>query len=66
MYTKSAERFCVNAPKRSHTSLKKILKYISCYMKRGPIASDLIFVYHGTMVMFEYLNIMIKRRRQTR
>jgi hypothetical protein len=53
-YTKNAEGFYVNAPKRSHTSLKKILEYISRYMKRGPIALDRILVYDGAMVMFQY------------
>ena len=53
-YTKNAEGFYVHAPKRSRTSLKKILEYISRYMKRGPIALNRILLYDGEMVMFQY------------
>lgn len=52
-YTKNAEGFYVTDPnKRSSTSLKKILEYISHYMKHGLIALNRILVYDGTMVMF--------------
>lgn len=53
-YTKNAEGFYVHAPKRSRTSLKKILEYISRYMKRGPIALNRILLYDGKIVMFHY------------
>ena len=53
-YTKNAEGFYVHAPKRSRTSLKKILEYISRYMKRGPIALNRILLYDGKIVMFQY------------
>ena len=53
-YTKNAEGFYVHAPKRSRTSLKKILEYISRYMKRGPVALNRILLYDGKIVMFQY------------
>lgn len=53
-YTKNTEGFYVHAPKRSRTSLKKILEYISRYMKRGPIALSRILLYDGEIVMFQY------------
>ena len=53
-YTRNAEGFYVNAPKRSRTNVKKILQYISRYMKRGPIALNRIIMYDGDIVMFRY------------
>lgn len=53
-YTKNGEGFYVNAPKRSRTDLKGLLKYISRYMKRGPIALNRIIMYDGETVMFQY------------
>lgn len=53
-YTKNAEGFYVNAPKRSRTNVKRVLQYISRYMKRGPIALKRILMYDGDIVMFRY------------
>lgn len=53
-YTNNAQGFYVNAPKRSRTHMKGLLKYISRYMKRGPIALDRIKMYDGDEVLFEY------------
>ena len=53
-YTRNAEGFYVNAPKRSRTNVKKILQYISRYMQRGPIALNRIIMYDGDIVMFRY------------
>lgn len=53
-YTKNGEGFYVNAPKRSQTNIKKLLEYISRYMKRGPIALSRIIMYDGEQVMFKY------------
>lgn len=53
-YQNHGEGFYVNAPKRSRTNLKGLLKYISRYMKRGPIALDRIRMYDGTEVLFTY------------
>ena len=41
-YSKNAEGFYVNAPKRSRANVKVLLQYISRYMKRGPIALERI------------------------
>lgn len=53
-YTEHGEGFYVNAPKRSRTNLKGLLKYISRYMKKGPIALNRIIMYDGETVMFHY------------
>lgn len=53
-YTNNAEGFYVHAPKRSRINTKELLKYISRYMKRGPIALDRILMYDGEEVLFQY------------
>lgn len=53
-YSKNAEGFYVNAPKRSRTNVKALLQYISRYMKRGPIALERIIYYDGGTVLFRY------------
>ena len=53
-YTKNAEGFYVNTPKRSRTNVKALLQYISRYMKRGPIALKRIIYYDGDTVLFRY------------
>jgi hypothetical protein len=62
-YTRNVEGFYVNAPKRSRTNVKKILQYISRYMKRGPIALNRIIMYDGDIVMFRYHDKRTKYRR---
>lgn len=53
-YQNNGQGFYVNAPQRSRTHLKGLLKYISRYMKRGPIALDRILMYDGNEVLFSY------------
>ncbi|KAF0339189.1 transposase [Pediococcus acidilactici] len=61
-YKANAEGFYVNAPKRSLTHLKGLLKYISRYMKRGPIAMDRIVMYDGESVLFSYKDKRTNRK----
>lgn len=61
-YKANAEGFYVNAPKRSRTHLKGLLKYISRYMKRGPIAVDRILMYDGESVLFSYKDKRTNRK----
>src|SRR5699024_3538778 len=53
-YSKNAEGFYVNAPKRSRTKILGLLQYIGRYMKRGPIALSRIKAYDGEIVAFVY------------
>ena len=53
-YSKNAEGFYVNAPKRSRTKILGLLQYIGRYMKRGPIALSRIKAYDGGIVAFVY------------
>ncbi len=53
-YSKNAEGFYVNAPKRSRTKITGLLQYIGRYMKRGPIALSRIKAYDGEIVAFIY------------
>lgn len=61
-YKANAEGFYVNAPKRSRTHLKGLLKYISRYMKLGPIAMDRIVMYDGESVLFSYKDKRTNRK----